>query len=65
MLRTFLDGYGISQSEFKEMEHDLKILHLLNRIDTLRWAIDKRPTSIQEHVASTREAMTQIQNLLI
>jgi len=61
ILKAFLDGYGISQDEFKKMEQDLKILNLLNKIDTLRWAIDKRPTSIQEHVASIREAIAQIQ----
>lgn len=60
-LKAFLDGYGISQEQFKQMEPDLKVLNLLNEIDTLRWAIDKRPKAIEEYVIRARDAIAQIQ----
>lgn len=59
-LKAFLDGYGISQRQFKQMEPDLKILNLLNEIDTLRWAIDKRPGAIEEYTIRARNAIAQI-----
>ena len=60
ILNAFLDGYGISQGQFKQMEPDLKILNLLNEIDTLRWAIDKNPKVIEEHKVRAKKAIDQI-----
>ena len=59
-LKAFLDGYGISQKQFKLMEPDLKILNLLNEIDTLRWVINKRPESIEEYKVRVKNAIAQI-----
>ncbi|WHZ56083.1 phosphotransferase [Metabacillus hrfriensis] len=43
---AFLDGYGISQHDFKSMEYVLNTLLLLRAFDKLRWAIDCKPQSI-------------------
>jgi len=59
-LKAFLDGYGISQEQFKQIETDLKILNLLNEIDTLRWAINKRPKAIDEYAIRVKRAIAQI-----
>lgn len=59
-LKAFLDGYGISQEQFEQMKPDLRILNLLNEIDTLRWAIDRRPSSIQEYSERVKLAIDQI-----
>ena len=60
ILKAFLDGYEISQEQFKQMEPDLKVLNILNEIDTLRWAIDKRPKAIEEYMIRARDAIAQI-----
>lgn len=59
-LKSFLDGYGISQKQFKQIEPDLKVLNLLNEIDTLRWATNKRPKAVAEYTIRVRNAITQI-----
>ncbi|MFA6547982.1 MAG: phosphotransferase [Candidatus Magasanikbacteria bacterium] len=59
-LKAFLDGYGISQEQFEQMDLDLKILDLLNEIDTLRWAIDKRPSAIQEYIDRVKIAIIKL-----
>lgn len=43
------------------MEPDLMILNLLNEIDTLRWAIDKRPKAIEEYIFRVKNAAAQMQ----
>lgn len=58
-LKAFLNGYGISQKQFKQIEPELKVLNLLNEIDTLRWAIDKRPNATQEYVVRVKKAIAQ------
>lgn len=59
-LSAFLNGYGITQEQFIKMVPDLNALYLLNAIDTLRWAIDKRPKSVQEHTDKVKAAIDQI-----
>ena len=39
-IKSFLHGYGISQSEFEQMRPTLESLLLLRAVDKLRWAID-------------------------
>ena len=39
-IRAFLDGYGISPAEFKQMMPELESLLVLRSFDHLRWAID-------------------------
>lgn len=59
-LKAFLDGYGITQREFIEMKQVLSILNLLNEIDTLRWAIDRMPNAVNEHIVSVKNALVNI-----
>jgi len=39
-IRAFLDGYGISPAEFKQMMPELESLLVLRALDHVRWAID-------------------------
>ncbi|MBV7334112.1 hypothetical protein KFU94_38940 [Chloroflexi bacterium TSY] len=43
----FLQHYGISRSEYEQMKPDIANLKLLQSIDKIRWAIDKRPDLIE------------------
>ena len=56
-LQAFLAGYGISQGEFEDMKADLNVLLLLHKVDTLRWAIDKKPEEIPRVVADVKEVL--------
>ncbi len=47
-VRAFLEGYGISETEFETMKPELNQLLLLKSFDKLRWAIDKNPSAIPE-----------------
>lgn len=53
-LRAFLEGYGISAAEFKEMTPDLEALSLLRAFDKLRWALDRRIENLDEYVSTAR-----------
>jgi tRNA A-37 threonylcarbamoyl transferase component Bud32 len=46
-IQAFLDGYGISKSEFEELKPNLYSIMLLDAFDKLRWAIDKSPSDIE------------------
>ncbi|KKI89450.1 hypothetical protein WQ54_26680 [Bacillus sp. SA1-12] len=48
--QAFLEGYGITRSQFLSMEKDLHTLILLNAFDKLRWAIDCNPLCIPDFV---------------
>lgn len=51
---AFLDGYGISDKEFKEMTPDLKALSILRAFDKLRWALDHKIENLDEYVSEAR-----------
>lgn len=46
-IQAFLDGYGITKSEFEELKPDLYSIMLLDAFDKLRWAIDRSPSDIE------------------
>jgi tRNA A-37 threonylcarbamoyl transferase component Bud32 len=46
-LQAFLEGYGISKSEFEELKPNLYSIMLLDAFDKLRWAIDRSPSDIE------------------
>lgn len=56
-LQAFLDGYGITKKEFETMKGDWDLLNILHEIDTLRWAIDKMPSTIEEHALKVTQAL--------
>ena len=51
---AFLDGYGISQVEFKRMMPELESLSVLRAFDELRWAIDWNVDEIDRYVSNAR-----------
>ena len=60
LLDAFLDGYGLSAGAYAEMNSDLLALAALREVDTLRWAIDKKPDMIAPLSVSARAAVAKI-----
>lgn len=46
---AFLEGYGLNQREYDDMQHELNGYRLLIAFDKLRWAIDKKPDLIHDY----------------
>ena len=61
-LQTFLDGYGISKENFEQMKPDLHALKILNAVDKLRWALDKKPENFQDYVVQAKEAINLLES---
>lgn len=53
-IRAFLDGYGISPAEFKQMMPELESLLVLRAFDALRWAIDGNVEELDRFVFHAR-----------
>jgi aminoglycoside phosphotransferase (APT) family kinase protein len=45
----FLQGYGLSRSEYKNIKPEVDMLSLLAKTDKLRWAIDRSPARIEHY----------------
>lgn len=58
-LQAFLNGYGISSSDFKDMKSDLLSLMVLRAFDKLRWAIDQSPSSIKPFAEYAKLVLSQ------
>jgi len=56
-IQTFLEGYGIRQSEFEQMLPTLESLLLLRAFDKLRWAIDWRIDGLERFITHARKAV--------
>jgi len=56
-IQSFLDGYGISQSEFAEMLPTLESLLLLRAFDKLRWALDCGLEALESYIIHARRAV--------
>jgi aminoglycoside phosphotransferase (APT) family kinase protein len=56
-IHSFLDGYGISQSEFEQMRPTLESLLLLRAFDKLRWAIDRGNVALERFIIHARQAV--------
>jgi aminoglycoside phosphotransferase (APT) family kinase protein len=56
-IRAFIDGYGISPTEFERMMPELESLLLLRAFDKLRWAIDCNVEELDGFVSHAREAV--------
>jgi hypothetical protein len=59
-IQSFLDGYGISQSEFEQMRPTLQSLLLLRAFDKLRWAIDRGIVGLERYIIHARQAVERI-----
>lgn len=53
--KAFLKGYGLGWADFECMKPEVEILLLLRSIDTVRWAIERKPERIQELAAKARK----------
>lgn len=61
-VQSFLDGYGISQSEFEQMRPTLQSLLLLRAFDKLRWAIDCGIEGLERFTTHARRAVESCTN---
>ncbi|MBS4223654.1 phosphotransferase [Lederbergia citrea] len=61
-LHAFLEGYGITQSDFNNMQQDLNELLLLRAFDKLRWAIDCHPPSIPDFIDYAKKVKARALN---
>jgi tRNA A-37 threonylcarbamoyl transferase component Bud32 len=59
-IRSFLDGYGISHSEFDQMKATLQNLLLLRAFDKLRWAIDWGIEGLESFITHARQAVESL-----
>ena len=55
--QSFLDGYGITGDEYKEMLPDLKALSLLRAVDKLRWALDWKIPELKNYVSRAKKTV--------
>src|SRR5258706_2934813 len=53
--KSFLNGYGLPDAEYRDIENDIHSLMLLRAIDKLRWAIDRNPADIPAFVEKVKE----------
>ena len=60
-LAAFLGGYGISRADHAAMTPDLLALSALREVDTLRWAIDRKPDMIAEMCARAKAAVAKLE----
>ena len=56
-IHSFLDGYGISESEFEQMTPTLESLLLLRALDKLRWALDRGIDALESYITHARRAV--------
>ena len=61
VLSVFLGGYGLSHAEYEAMRPDLRALWALRQVDTLRWAIDRKPTMIAEMTGRAKAAVATLE----
>lgn len=55
--KNFLEGYGMSVSEYESIKQEMGVLNLLQAVDKLRWAIDKSPDLIEEKSQIVKKAL--------
>ena len=60
LLEAFLDGYQLSTETFVAMDRDLRALAAMREVDTLRWALDRKPDMIAPLSASARVVVAKI-----
>ncbi len=56
-IQSFLDGYGISKSEFEQMRPTLESLLLLRAFDKLRWALDCGIERLESFITHAKRAV--------
>ena len=56
-LAAFLEGYGISENEYRQMLPDLKALSLLRAFDKLRWAIDWKISELGDYILTAKQTV--------
>ena len=48
--KAVLEGYGFSMTDYDEIKEEIKSLMLLIAVDKIRWAIDRKPASLENAV---------------
>ena len=58
-IQAFLNGYGISKSDFEEMKPDLYSIMLLEAFDKLRWSMDRSTSNIEAFAKYAKSILRQ------
>lgn len=53
--KAFLRGYGLSWADYELLKPEVEILLLLRSIDTVRWAIERKPDRVQPLAAKAKK----------
>ena len=61
-LQAFAGGYGMDKSAFEQLRVELEAYLLLKSFDLVRWAIDRRPSSINHLAQRAREIWHWLQS---
>ncbi|SEN85693.1 Ser/Thr protein kinase RdoA involved in Cpx stress response, MazF antagonist [Rhodospirillales bacterium URHD0017] len=56
-MAAFRQGYGLSDEEHERLKLELDRLFLLIRFDKLRWAIERKPSRMEEYVERAKTAL--------
>ena len=56
-IRSFLEGYGMSLSEFQQMRPTLDSLLVLRAFDKLRWALASGIDGLENYIAHAKQAL--------
>jgi tRNA A-37 threonylcarbamoyl transferase component Bud32 len=54
LFNSFLQGYGMDRNEYESIKPEIEVFTLLQAIDKLRWAIDRKPEMINEFSAKVK-----------
>ena len=57
MMGAFLEGYGMSRTEYDALRPERRALSALREVDTLRWALEKSPGDVAEMSQRARTAV--------
>ncbi len=60
--KSFISGLGISNSEYKKIEKEIKIINFLNRLDLYRWADGNNILEIEEYIIKLRSTYEKMLN---
>ena len=59
-LNYFLKGLGLTPNKYMALEHELKILNLLHRLDKYRWAEGQGISSIEDYTEKIKKTFDDI-----
>lgn len=59
-IKYFLNGLGLTPDKYMAMEHELKILNLLHRLDKYRWAEGQGISNIEDYTDKIKKTFDEV-----